>query len=184
MLAGMQAAEHSLLGMTQNTSPLHTASASYHSDLPFASPVQPSMHPPALHVASSATLILPHLMHGNPSAETKAKALCGEYVVLEEFASHELLPPCNTMEPYTDSCGTLALRPKHPKKILDIFDKWLAAWSNYELLLGNNGYSYAELSHHRATIQHVNRKYHWPVIYTYDIKYWLACADSHSLDFS
>ena len=115
-LAGMPAAQHSLLGATQNASPLHTASPSHNTDVPLASPVQPSMHPPALHVASSAMPILPHLMHGNPSAETKAKALRGEYVVLEEFAPHELLPHCNTMEPYADSHGTLALCPKGPKK--------------------------------------------------------------------
>ena len=67
--------------------------------------------------------------------------------MLEEFIPHELLPPCNTMEPYADSCGTLALCRKHLKKILDTFDKWLAAWPNYELLLVNNGYSYAKLAH-------------------------------------
>ena len=85
----------------------------------------------------------------------------GPKSVLEEFASHELLPPCNTMEPYADSHGTLVLDSKHPRNILDTFDKWLAAWSNYELLLVNNGYSYAKLAHHWAAIHQFNRKYHW-----------------------
>ena len=62
-------------------------------------------------------------MHGNLSAETKAKVLCGEYIVHNDFAPHELLPPSNTMEPYADNHGTLALRPKFPRKILDTFDK-------------------------------------------------------------
>ena len=83
--------------------------------------------------------------------------------------------------PILDSCSTLALCPK---KSMDTFDKWLAAWSNYELLLVKHGYSYVKLTHHQATIQHINRKYHWSVIYTYDIKYRLACADFHFLDFS
>ena len=43
--------------------------------------------------------ILQYLMHGNPLAETKAKILSGEYIVLQEFAPHELLPPCNIIEP-------------------------------------------------------------------------------------
>ena len=101
-----------------------------------------------------------HLIHGNPSAETRGKALCGEYIVLEEFTPHELLPACNTMEPYDDSHshGTLVLHPKCPKKITDTFDKWLAAWSNYDLHLVNNGYSYTELVHDRAIIQHINKQ--------------------------
>ena len=128
--------------------------------------------------------MLPHLMHGNPSAENKAKALRGEYIVLEDFGPNELLPPSNTMEPYTDSQGALALRPKRPKKILDTFDKWLAAWTNYELLLVNNGHSYSQIAHHKATIQHVNRRYIWSVIYAYDIKYRLSRAEHNSTDFS
>ena len=48
LLAGMLVAEHSLLGTIQNGSSLHTASASYNSEVPLASPVQPSLHLPAL----------------------------------------------------------------------------------------------------------------------------------------
>lgn len=127
---------------------------------------------------------LPHRMHANPSSETKAKAIRGEYIVLEEFAPDDLLPPSNTMEPYTDNNGTLSLRPKKPRKILDSFDKWLAAWDNYELLLVNNGHDYSRLAHHRATIQMQQRKYIWSVVYAYDVKYRLARAVYKSTDFS
>ena len=88
------------------------------------------------------------------------------------------------MASYADSHGILALLPKRPKNILDTFNKWLAAWSIYGLLLVNNGYSYAKLAYHRATTQHINRMYHWSVNYAHNIKYWLACADFLSLDFS
>ena len=59
----------------------------------------------------------------------------------------------------------------------------MAAWSNYKLPLVNNVYSYAKLIRHWATIQQINRNYHWSVIYIYDIKYQPACADFNSLDF-
>ena len=129
-------------------------------------------------------IVLPHMMHANPSADTKAKALRGEYVQLEDFAPNELLPPNPALEPFADSHGALTLRPKSPKKVLDNFDKWLAAWSNYELLLVQNGHNYAQLAHHRATIQYANRKYYWSVIYAYDVKYRLARGEQHSFDFS
>ena len=103
------------IGSVQNAPPLHTAPASYNSAEPLVTPVQPSLHPPASRVALSATPILPHLMHGNLSAETKTKVLCGEYVMLKEFTPRELLPPGNTMEPYADICGTLALHPNRKK---------------------------------------------------------------------
>ena len=143
------------------------------------SSMQPSQSP-----LSTPSIILPHMMHANPSADTKAKALRGEYIQLEDFAPDELLPPNPALEPFADSRGTLTLRPKRPKKVLDRFDKWLAAWSNYELLLVQNGYGYAQLAHHRATIQYANRKYYWSVIYAYDVKYRLACGEQHSLNFS
>ena len=163
--------------------PPPTASSLSYSSLPQSTLNTTQVGAPGRQIPASST-VLPHMMHANPSAETKAKALRGEYVQLEEFAPDELLPPNPALEPFADSRGTLTLRPKRPRKVLNSFDKWLAAWSNYELLLVQNGYDYSQLAHHRATIQYADRKYYWSVIYAYDVKYRLARGEQYSLNFS
>ena len=126
---------------------------------------------------------LPHLMHAQPSKDIAAKAVRGEYVSLEDFAPSELLPPNDILESHV-SDGVLAFRPKNRKKSLDTFDKWLAAWTNYEICLVTGGHDFLKMAHHRSLIQMCNRKYLWSSIYTYDVKFRMAKSEYLSVDFS
>lgn len=99
---------------------------------------------------------------------TYKNAISGEFINLVEF-----LPSTETrdLEAHVTD-GELQFKPKKSKQSLDNFHTWLQAWNEFEsVIMSVHPHLYNNLSTYRRFIQSMDRKYNWPAVYSYDLRF-------------
>jgi len=70
-----------------------------------------------------------------------------------------------------DDRGNLILQKARPQTI-DSFSTWLSAWFEFEkIIVSAHPERYAELAEYRVVIHKANRKFAWPAVNAYDIRF-------------
>ena len=122
-------------------------------------------------------------MGGTVSEKTAKSALNGEFVNLSDFIP--CIPESVTdMETIVSHNGTLHVRPRRQRKVIDSFSTWISAWANYEaLVLTKLPNLYHNFAKYRYFIQTCDRKYLWHACYAYDCRFRASVANSKIWDF-
>ena len=88
------------------------------------------------------------------------------------------------METYVTSEGSVQVRPKKQKKVIDLFTSWSSAWSNYEaIIVAQRPELYINFAQYRNLIQSCDKKYIWHSVYAYDCRFRAYLANSKSWKF-
>ena len=112
---------------------------------------------------------------------TYKNAISGEFVNLIDF-----LPSTETrdLEAHV-SDETLQFKPRKAKKSLDNFSTWLQAWNEFEsVVMSVHPDLYNNLSTYRRFIQSMDRKYIWPAVYSYDMRFRTELARKQSFGYN
>ncbi len=103
------------------------------------------------------------------SDSTYKNAISGEFINLEEFVS---------------SISREGEANEGKYKVLDNFYVWLRAWNEFEkLIMIVQPQLYSKLSAYRRFIQSIDKKYNWPAIHSYDIRFRTELARVKSFDY-
>ena len=71
-----------------------------------------------------------------------------------------------------DDRGNLILQKARPHQTIDSFSTWLSAWFEFEkIIVSAHPERYAELAEYRVVIHKANRKFAWPAVNAYDIRF-------------
>jgi hypothetical protein len=111
----------------------------------------------------------------------------GEYIVLGDFLpapETQLSTNYQELEASVAINGTLELKPKRNRKVVDSFYTWLTAFNNFEeLLVDHKPDIYASMVAYRRFIQQCDKKYLWSAVQAYDCRFRADLSRSNSFEY-